>query len=207
MTGALVAGLLAGYGVALPVGAVAAYLVSLAARTSLRVGAAAALGVATADGLYALAAVLGGVAAAAAVRPVAEPLRWAAAVVLVGLAARVAVGAVRRFRAGTAAGPAPPAPPGPARAFLVLLGITLVNPLTVVYFVALVLGAQAGVVVSVAERVVFVGAAFAASASWQLVLAGGGAALGRAVTGSRGRLSTALASAALIAGLALAQLA
>lgn len=60
VTAALVAGLLAGYGIALPVGAVAAYLVALTARTSLRIGVFGALGVATADGLYALIAVVGG---------------------------------------------------------------------------------------------------------------------------------------------------
>ena len=40
---ALVAGLLAGYGIAIPVGAVATYLLTLTARTSLKVGACAAL--------------------------------------------------------------------------------------------------------------------------------------------------------------------
>jgi arginine exporter protein ArgO len=49
---------------------------------------------------------------------------------------------------------------------------------------------------------VFVLAVFAASASWQLALAGGGAFLGRVLTGSRGRLITALASSVLIGGLA-----
>src|SRR6476646_10134126 len=91
----LVAGLLAGYGVAVPVGAIAALLISLTARTSLRVGAAAALGVATADGLYATVAVLGGAAAARFVAPLATPLRWVAAAVLVALAVRTAVTAVR----------------------------------------------------------------------------------------------------------------
>ncbi|HKT02497.1 MAG TPA: lysine transporter LysE, partial [Rugosimonospora sp.] len=51
MIDALLSGLLAGYGVAIPVGAVAVLVASLAARTSLAVGSAAALGVATADGL------------------------------------------------------------------------------------------------------------------------------------------------------------
>lgn len=46
-TEAFLAGLLAGYGVAIPVGAIVILIISLAARTSLRVGAAAALGVAT----------------------------------------------------------------------------------------------------------------------------------------------------------------
>ncbi|MEV1287482.1 LysE family transporter, partial [Micromonospora sp. NPDC049679] len=86
MSEVFVAGLLAGYGVAVPVGAIAILILGLTARTSLRVGAAAALGVATADGLYAVVAVLGGAALAGAIAPVAGPLRWLAAVVLLGLA-------------------------------------------------------------------------------------------------------------------------
>ena len=84
------AGLVAGYGVAVPVGAIGALLVSLTARTSLCVGPAAALGVATADGIFCAIAVIGGTAAARVIEPVAEPLRWAAVVVLLGLAARTA---------------------------------------------------------------------------------------------------------------------
>ena len=45
-------------------------------------------------------------------------------------------------------------------------------------------------------------AAFLASASWQLLLAAGGSALGRFVAGSRGRLATALVSSVLIVILA-----
>lgn len=98
MTAALVAGLVAGYGIAVPVGAVATYLVSLTARTSLRTGVCAALGVATADGIYALVATVGGAAVAAVLRPVLTPLRWASALVLLALAARGAVTAVRQYR-------------------------------------------------------------------------------------------------------------
>ncbi|GAB3940337.1 hypothetical protein GCM10027614_23830 [Micromonospora vulcania] len=75
MTGALLAGLVAGYGVAIPVGAIAVLILGLSARTSFRVGAAGALGVATADGLYAAVAALGGAAVAGVVEPVAGPLR------------------------------------------------------------------------------------------------------------------------------------
>ena len=45
-------------------------------------------------------------------------------------------------------------------------------------------------------------AAFVASASWQLALAGGGALLGRAVTGPRGQRVTGVVSALVIAALA-----
>lgn len=206
MTAALVAGLLAGYGIAVPVGAVATYLVSLTARTSLRTGACAALGVATADGLYALLAALGGTALAAALQPVLTPLRWASALVLLVLAARGAATALRRYRARRLTSRTERDPVSPARAYTALLGITLLNPTTVVYFAALVLGSRATEAVSPLEQAVFVLAAFLASASWQLLLATGGALLGRALTGHRGRLVTGLASSAVIAVLAVLML-
>jgi arginine exporter protein ArgO len=208
--GALIAGLLAGYGVAVPVGAIAVLIVGLSARTSFRVGAAAALGVATADGLYAAAAVLGGTALARLIAPAATPLRWVAVGVLVGLAARTAVMALRHHRDPAAAARSDAGLATPGRAYLGLLGLTLLNPATVVYFAALVLGRQAAGgsgAFSHAAEAVFVLAAFAASASWQLVLAGGGSLVGRVLTGPRGRLATALVSSAVIvvlaAGLAL----
>ncbi|MEU1852334.1 LysE family transporter [Streptomyces sp. NPDC019990] len=202
MTAALVAGLLAGYGIAVPVGAVGAYLVSLTARTSLRTGVCAALGVATADGLYALAAALGGTALAGALEPVLGPLRWVCVLMLLALAAWGAAGAVREYRGHRLPTRTAPAPPGPVRAYLGLLGITLLNPTTVIYFAALVLGSRATGAAGTAEQGVLVLAAFAASASWQVLLAGSGALLGRALTGRRGRLATALAASAVMTVLA-----
>ncbi|MET9897013.1 LysE family transporter [Streptomyces sp. NPDC006446] len=198
MTAALVAGLLAGYGIAMPVGAVATYLVSLTARTSLRIGASAALGVATADGLYALVAALGGTALAAGLQPFLLPLRWISVLVLAALAVRGASGAVRQYRERRLPVRAGQDPPRPGRAYLALLGITLLNPTTVVYFAALVLGSRTADAVRPLEQGVFVLAAFVASASWQLLIAGGGALLGRTLTGHRGRLVTGLASSAVI---------
>lgn len=200
MTAALVAGLLAGYGVALPVGAVGTYLVLLTARTSLRIGAAAALGVATADGLYALVATLGGSALAADLEPIAFPLRIVSGVVLVIIAAHTAFGALR-----------PPARPDGSdarsprgrRVYAGMVGVTALNPTTIVYFAALILGNPAVITASAAQSVAFVVATTAASASWQLLLAGSGALLGRTLTSPRGRLATALGSSALIVFLAI----
>lgn len=200
---ALVAGLLAGYGIAMPVGAVATYLVGLTARTSLKVGAFAALGVATADGLYALVAAFGGSAVAPVIRPVVLPLRWGSALVLIAVAVRGAAAAISQYRNRRISLRVDEAPISPARAYLGLLGMTILNPTTVIYFTALVLGSQTSAAPDYVEQVVFVLAAFVASASWQLLLAGGGALLGRALTGSRGRLLTAMASSTLIAALAL----
>jgi arginine exporter protein ArgO len=198
---ALIAGLLAGYGIAVPVGPIAILIASLAARTSWRVGAGAALGVGSADGLYALAAVLGGTALVGLVEPVATPLRWLAALVLLGLAARTGLTAVRGYRDPVAAARVRPGLGTPVRAYLGLLGLTLLNPMTIVYFGALVLGRQAADGLSAAGELVFVAAAFTASTSWQLLVAGG-RLVGRLLTGPRGRLATALAASAVIAGLA-----
>jgi arginine exporter protein ArgO len=202
VTDALLSGLLAGYGVAIPVGAIGVLIMGLAARTSLAVGAGAGLGVATADGLYALLAVAGGAAVSGLVRPVATPLRWVALAVLLGLAARTAWSAWRAHREAVAARPGRLALSTPGRAYAGLLGLTLLNPATMVYFSALVLGRQAGAARSLPDGALFVAAAFVASASWQLLVAAGGSVLGRALAGSRGRLATALVSSAVMVVLA-----
>lgn len=203
MTDVVFQGLLAGYGVAVPVGAIAALIVSLTARTSLAVGSAAALGVATADGIYALIAVLGGAALAQVIQPISGPLRWVAMVILLVIAVRSAVVALRHFRDplvrkerdGLST---------PPRAYAGLLGLTLLNPMTIVYFGALVLGRGNRSALTAGAAVVFVVAAFAASASWQLLLAGGGALVGRVLTSPKGRLATALAASAVIVVLSVA---
>lgn len=201
MTAALLAGLLAGYSVAVPMGPVGSYLVTLTARTSIRVGAAAALGIAAVDGGYALGAVLGGAAAAAAIRPALGVLHWVSVVVLAAVAVRAVWSGVAVPR--PVAGPSgAAAPASPLRAFAMLAGLTAVNPTTLVYFVALVVGLRADVAPGPLGQSLFVAAAFAASASWQLGLACGGALLGRMLSGTAARRVTALASGVLIGVLA-----
>ena len=194
MSAAFLAGVVAGYGIAVPVGAIGVLIVSLSARTSLGVGVAAALGAATADGVYAVVAVLGGAALAGLIAPIATPLRWIAAGVLLVLAAKTAYGALRP--SGTTE--RPPRPVTAPAAYAGILGLTLLNPATVIYFAALILGRG-----GTGGGVWFVVGAFLASASWQLVLAGGGSLVGRVLTGERGRLITALVSSVVIAALAL----
>ncbi|GHC67684.1 LysE family transporter [Streptomyces flavofungini] len=202
VTGYLVAGLLAGYGIAVPVGAVAAHMMALTALTSLQTGAAAALGVATADGLYALVATVAGAAAAPVVRPLTGPLRRVSAGVLIALAVRSAARARAEYRRPHPAGRSEKDPVTPARAYASLLALTLLNPMTVLYFAALVVGSQTDAAPHRLGQAVFTLAAFVASASRQLLIAGGGALVGRALTGRRGRLGTALTSSALIVALA-----
>ncbi|GLY02036.1 LysE family transporter [Actinoplanes sp. NBRC 101535] len=192
MTGAFLNGVIAGYGIAVPVGAIGVLIATLSARDSLRVGAAAGLGAATADGLYALVAVAGGAAVAGLIAPVAVPLRWVGAVVLLGLAAWTARGAFRGAATERAERPTTA-----LRAYAGVLALTLLNPATVIYFAALVLGSGGS-----GGGPWFVAGAFLASASWQLFVAGGGSLIGRLLTGPRGRLITALVSSVVIAVLA-----
>ncbi|WP_435207500.1 LysE family transporter [Micromonospora sp. bgisy143] len=207
MSGAFLAGLVAGYGVAIPVGAIAILILGLSARTSFGVGAAAALAVATADGLYAAVAALGGASLAEVIAPVAGPLRVIAAVVLLALA----VHGFWRIWAAHRARETPTARGGrgmstPGRAYAALLGLTLLNPTTVLYFVALVLGRPDTADAGLLPAASFVAGVFLASASWQLLIAGGGTVVGRALTGPRGRLITGVLSSVLIAALAVAAL-
>ena len=64
------------------------------------------------------------------------------------------------------------------RTFGVFLGITLLNPITVTYFAALILGLTA-TGAGPAEKAAFVAGAFLASLSWQTLLAAVGAFLHR----------------------------
>ena len=139
MITAFLAGLVAGYGIAIPVGAVAAYLITLGAAHGFPTAAAGGLGAASVDALYAGVAVTLGALLAPLIMTVATPLRWLSALVLVGVAVRMIVLGLRP-RSGS---DQPPDAPSPGRAYVTVFVITLVNPATVVYFAALVGGATA----------------------------------------------------------------
>jgi threonine/homoserine/homoserine lactone efflux protein len=190
----LVAGLLAGWGVAIPLGAIGVMVVDLGMRAGLRPAAAAAAGVAAADFLYAALAATAGTALAGALELHAHELRLGAAAVL-AVVAVLGLRSLRRPPGDDAA-----APTG-RRAFARFLALTSINPLTVAYFAALIAGLPAVASAPAEAKAVFVVAAGAASLSWQLVLAAAGALLHRRLPPSA-RLCTALAGNALVLGLA-----
>ena len=189
----LVAGLLAGWGVAIPLGAIGVMVVELGMRDGFRPAAAAAAGVATADFLYASVAAAAGAAAAAALAPHEHELRLASAAVLAVVAAYGLRALRRPVTTQTSA-------PG-HRVYVRFVGLTTINPLTVAYFAALIAGLPAIASSSSGAKVAFVAAAGVASLSWQLVLAGAGAALHHRLPPSA-RLYTALAGNAIVLGLA-----
>ncbi len=167
MQASFIAGALAGFAIAIPVGAIAVLIVELGIRRGFRAAATAGVGVATADGVYALLAAIGGTVLAGVLDPLERPLRIVAIGALLGIGLRALVKAVRRPHEGLrSAGPADP----PLGTFVRFLGLTLLNPATMIYFAALIL-ALPDVGRGPGERVAFATGAFLASLSWQLTLA------------------------------------
>ena len=195
---AFVEGVLAGLGIAVPVGAIAVLIVDLGMRRGFARAVPASMGAASADLAYAALAAVAGVAVASALEPYERRIELASAAVLAGI---VAYRMVRLLQT-------PESPRlersrnGALRTYAGFLALTLVNPLTVAYFAALILGLGDDALSSGWDKALFVFGAFVASAAWQLLLAGAGAVLHHRLS-DRARLGTALFGNALIAALAL----
>jgi threonine/homoserine/homoserine lactone efflux protein len=207
----LVVGVLAGLGVAVPLGPVGLLVARTGAVRGLRHGLAAGAGVAVVDTGYAVLSLVAGTGIASALAGRERAVAVAAATLLLGVAAhllrstlRADAGAGTGPDAGTGTGPddgARARPGSPVRVAARFVLLTAVNPLTVLTFAALAAAlprgtAGTGFVVGVA----------AASGAWQAVLAGSGALLG-ARTGPAGRRRTGIAGAVAVALAALVTLA
>ena len=191
--------MLAGLGVAIPVGPISVMLIDTGLRKGFRIAAAGALGAATADFGWAAIAALAGLAVADALEPWADTVRIASAGVLLGMAVYRFLVLTRATRAVT---PRNVGEQGLGRTYATFLGLTALNPTTVAYFAALIIGLSRGTASGVAGKFLFVAGAFAASASWQLFLAGLSASLHRRLS-ERARVTTAILGNALIVALAL----
>jgi threonine/homoserine/homoserine lactone efflux protein len=194
MAEAFLFGMAAAYAIAIPVGPIAVLILRTGVRHGLRAAAAAGAGAATADLIFATSAMLFGAAASAFLAPILPVSRIVAAVALAAIAVR-----------GLLAVPEPLESDGTARAktgntYLLFLGLTLVNPPTVIYFVSLAI-ALPEVSADLASRAAFVVGAFLASLSWQEVLALGGAMLHGRLT-PRLQRTTAVVSSVIILALA-----
>lgn len=160
-------GLLAGYGIAVPVGAIAVLIIETGLRYGFASGFIAGAGAATADLVYAALAALTGTFLAYLLAPFETHIRVLSSIVLIGLGlfgmARTLreVSLQQRFERKE----------GMIRLYAQFLALTLINPLTVVYFSALIVGGVLGVDSSNIERTMFVVGAGIASLSWQSVLA------------------------------------
>lgn len=186
---AVITGIAAGLGVAMPLGAIGALLLREGLSNGFRVAAAGAAGVAATDVVYcAVATLTGGV--------FAEFIQSYEGVFLVASGALVlAIGiwqlarALRRDQATVSdAGRA-----SAAATFARFVGLTAINPLTLVYFVALG-AAVATATSSPAGPFAFVLAVGLSSLAWQLLLAGIGAFSGRLMSPTATRVVGVMAS-------------
>jgi arginine exporter protein ArgO len=164
---ALLSGVFAGYGIAIPVGPIAILILELGLRRGFRVALSAGAGAASADLIYATVAAVAGTLLVSFLAPFAPILRVVSATVLVALGAWLLYrGSIRsgrrhkpRFRATNC-----------LQTYGMVLGLTLLNPVTVTYFTTLILGMQ-GFFQSSVNAILFISGAFIASFSWQSFLA------------------------------------
>lgn len=156
-------GLVAGFAIAMPPGAVTSLIVRIGLQRGFRSALAAGWGTATVDGVYCVVAVLAGAALVPLLGAIDPPLRVATGVVLIGLGVRGMLSARRE-----------PASAGALDArdliatYVRFIAITMVNPATLAYFIAVALG-FAGAVLN--DAFAFVVGVFAASLTWHAILA------------------------------------
>lgn len=176
---ALLAGALAGYGIAIPVGAIALLIVQVGIKCGFRCAWSAGAGAATADLVYAGVAVLGGAAVAQVVESGGDAFRIASGIVLISVAAWGLRNASRPVVETEMVMPSRSELAGTYARFLAL---TVINPMTMVYFAAVVVGLGVASGLSASGAVLFCVGAFLASLSWQTALAAVGASAGRRMT-------------------------
>jgi len=192
-------GVMAGYGIAIPVGAIAVLILDVSLRRGFRVGFMAGAGAAFADFLYAALAVVAGSALVQIISPYAIQVKVISGGVLFAVGLSGLMWSIRPSE--------PPEPDGAlsngrGKVFFQFLGLTLINPLTIVYFSALILGGGAKSLVSIPEHAAFVIGAGLASLSWQTLLVGLGS-LGHERLSSRFQMAASILGFLVVIGFGL----
>jgi threonine/homoserine/homoserine lactone efflux protein len=168
------AGAVAGLGVAMPLGAIATLLLREGLVNGFRVAAAAAAGVATADLLYCAIATSTGALFAGAIQDHRGVFLLASGVLI------ITIGTVQLYRGLKKRARVEPEVEriSAARAYGRFLALTGINPMTLVYFVALG-GAVNAPGSSWIGPAAFVASVGLSSLAWQLLLAAAGSFFGR----------------------------
>ena len=191
MAQAFLLGVAAGYAIAIPFGPIAMLIVGTGVRQGLRTAAAAGAGAATADLIFATAAMFFGAAASAFLIPILPVARLVAGGAL-------AIIAVRGLLAGPQLIERESGAARSGNTYLTFLALTMLNPPTVIYFVSLAI-ALPEVSADVASRVAFAVGASLASLSWQEVLAVAGAILHGRLTPRLQRITAVVSSVIILA--------
>ena len=180
-------GLLAGYGIAVPVGAIAVLIVETALRHGFIIGFLAGAGAAAADLFYAALAAIAGHAIASLLEPYSAWVRMLSGILLIALALN---GILRLRREQGHPSLRVPASVGRLETLARFLGLTLLNPMTIAYFGALILARESAVQMTVGGKAAFVVGAGLASLSWQTLLALSGAVAKKRLPPTAQRLAT-----------------
>lgn len=188
---AFLLGVAAGYAIAIPFGPIAVLIARTGVRQGLRAAAAAGAGTATADLVFATIAMLFGAAASALLAPILPAARLVAGAALAVIAVRGLLTAPQAMEPDTESVSA-------GNTYLMFLGLTMLNPPTVVYFVSLAI-ALPEVSAEFASRAAFVAGAFLSSLSWQEVLALVGSFLRGRLTPRLQRITSVVSSLIILA--------
>jgi arginine exporter protein ArgO len=160
-------GLIAGYGIAIPLGPIAILIIELGIRRGFWVAFSAGAGAASADLIYASIASIAGTFLVSILKPVSFWVHLVSGLVLIAIGlwlflhrkparrhAKILSGSSSRLKA-----------------YVMILGLTILNPLTVTYFTTLILGLRINIATTPADTFLFVSGAFLASLSWQTLIA------------------------------------
>ena len=188
MFGALLAGMFAGFAVAVPVGVIAVLIIETGMMGGLRRGLAAGAGAATVDLLFCSLALLVGGLLNQFLSVALVPLQVLAGGVLISIGARGLL-SLRASSTSADAATDPRVRGSAGQLYLRFIALTAMNPATILYFLALAIGLP-GIGNEPINAVAFTVGAAGASLSWQLLLGAIGAAAGRilperAVTATR----------------------
>jgi len=159
-------GIIAGYGIAVPVGPIGILILELGIRRGFSNAFSAGAGAATADLIYATVASTAGAFLVSLLIPYARTLRMVSAIVLVAFGVWLLYHSLRTRMENREVNTL-----SNVDTYLMFLGLTLLNPVTVAYFTTLILGLTAGQTTSSLDAVLFIFGAFSASLSWQTLLA------------------------------------
>jgi threonine/homoserine/homoserine lactone efflux protein len=188
MFGALLAGMFAGFAVAVPVGVIAVLIIETGMMGGLRRGLAAGAGAATVDLLFCSLALLVGGLLNQFLSVALVPLQVLAGGVLISIGVRGLL-SLRASSTSADAATDPRVRGSAGQLYLRFIALTAMNPATILYFLALAIGLP-GIGNEPINAVAFTVGAAGASLSWQLLLGAIGAAAGRilperAVTATR----------------------
>jgi arginine exporter protein ArgO len=163
-------GVFAGYGIAVPLGPIAVLIIELGIRRGFGVAFCAGAGAASADLIYATTAVLAGTFLVSILAPFSGILHVLSAfgLILIGLwllyrGLRLSHPDKDRSAFSST---------GYFQTYMMVLGLTLLNPVTVTYFTTLILGLKTLTFSDSLNSFLFVAGAFLAYFSWQTLVAG-----------------------------------